>query len=127
MVDALIEWTKKDKVIHLIVEVKSVIDNVERLLLDYPQLRDSDLKVIWTYWYKFDGAIKDNCISKEDFMKATDPETIKRACRKCREINPDLSGSQTVTDARRRIESRLRVELKKTDEYNYRGLLERSK
>ena len=73
---------------------------VKQLLIDKPHLRDSDNKLIATYWYMElkQKKIDPNNINALEFMqmfadsKLTNIKTIERMRRKLQEENPELRG-----------------------------------
>ena len=93
-------------------EIRAVRPRVYFLLQTYPGIRESDRKLIWEYWETFDKIV----YSREDtgkphdyvdvidyvgFMKATSPETIRRAAAKMRELFPELRGTRDVQSRRK--------------------------
>lgn len=83
-------------------------DLVKELLTDYPELRDSDKKLIWevwerlslTYWMSITDQV---CITKEDFMNAPSTESIRRCRQKIQETHPELRGTEKIQRARKAI------------------------
>lgn len=76
------------------------------LLQTYPDLRESDRKLIWHYWWRWDSIgfrASDGVdrITFSEFLKATNPETIRRAAAKIRELFPELRGSNYVQRGRK--------------------------
>lgn len=66
-------------------------DLVKKLLTEYPELRNSDKKLIWKVW-EVQGVAK-TYITKQDFMeKAELSETIRRARQLVMEEHPELKG-----------------------------------
>ena len=87
-------------------EIRAVRPRVYHLLKTYPDLRESDRRLIWHYWGIFDKVIEKiefpmEHISYDGFFRATNPETIRRAAAKMRELFPELRGSKDVQDSRR--------------------------
>lgn len=77
-----------------------IYDRVYNLLRDYPQLRDSDKKLMWTVWYK-ESRGNGEYITKDEFMKCTSAESITRARRKVVELHPELKGTREVERERK--------------------------
>lgn len=72
---------------------------VKQLLMKYPELRNSDKKLLWRVW-EWQGIAK-NVISKESFLfRAETPESITRARRKVQEEFPELQATQGIKEAR---------------------------
>ncbi len=75
-------------------------DEVKQLLIDKPHLRDSDNKLIATYWFNElkEKQIDPNKINGLEFMqmfannKLTNIKTIERMRRKLQEEDPELRG-----------------------------------
>lgn len=75
-------------------------DEVKQLLIDKPHLRDSDNKLIATYWFNElkEKQIDPNKINGLEFMqmfannKLTNIKTIERMRRKLQEECPELRG-----------------------------------
>ena len=78
-----------------------VYDKVKSLLQDYPDLRDSDKRLIWVFikGYPFDFSP----MSYEQFNGATEPETITRCRRKIQERFPELRSSKEIQAARSEV------------------------
>lgn len=83
--------------------MKSIYDLVYELLRDYPALRDSDKKLIWSVWIR-EGKVVGGKISMEDFLKASVEESITRARRKVQEEHPELAASPIVEAMRKEKE-----------------------
>lgn len=80
-------------------------DLVKELLTKYPELRDSDKKLLWNVWGK-KGHLSVNdfgntAITKESFLKSVSAESITRARRKVQEQHPELRASKAVEDSRK--------------------------
>lgn len=75
-------------------------DTVLELLINHPELRDSDKKLIWRVW-EIEAGKRLALISLEYYMGLTTPESITRCRRKIQELRPALQGSEFVTNARR--------------------------
>ena len=81
-------------------------DLIKNLLTDYPELRDSDKKLIWEVWSKLDfindddGSYDGELITYQNFVDAPSTETIRRCRQKIQELNPELRGSQKIRKAR---------------------------
>lgn len=79
-------------------------DTVKQLLTVYPQLRNSDKKLLWAVW-TMKGLVKVNLegvksISRESFYKAPSSESVTRARRKIQEEFPHLQATQEVQESR---------------------------
>jgi hypothetical protein len=53
-------------------------DLVNKILLDNPECRDSDKKLIWEVWKQYNLIDFDGWITEESFMKAPSPESCRR-------------------------------------------------
>ena len=77
-------------------------DLIKELLTDYPELRDSDKKLMWRVWNELGFILRDgrewipDFINKDDFMKAPSTETIRRCRQKIQELHPELRSSKEV-------------------------------
>ena len=83
-------------------------DVVKQMLEEYPQLRDSDRKLIWNLWHKkgiLEGEGKKTTISFENFMTAPHPESIRRVRQKIQEQHPHLKATLEVDEIKREIEA----------------------
>lgn len=76
-----------------------VTANVEKLLIEYSETRDDDLRLVATYYYKFhQNLINDK--TALDFVKAIaqgrviSSDLITRTRRKLQEHNPELRGKK---------------------------------
>lgn len=78
-------------------------DKVKQLLEFYPELRDSDKKLVWQIWKDTDKTFNES-ISYYDFMRAESPMTISRARRKVVEDHPELASSKGVQRYKDEIE-----------------------
>lgn len=80
-----------------------IYDLVKNLLEDYPKLRNSDKKLIWTVWYRM-GFNNGEVMTKEQFISPDLPpiESITRARRKVVENHPELEADDPVEKARRK-------------------------
>jgi hypothetical protein len=78
-------------------------DLIKNLLTKYPELRDSDKKLIWAVWQEqgLVGGEPVDYISYDNFMKAENMETIRRTRQKLQETFCDLRGSLPVQKIRR--------------------------
>jgi uncharacterized pyridoxal phosphate-containing UPF0001 family protein len=80
-----------------------VYDQVKDLLTQYPELRDSDKKLLWIVWHKL-GLLQrteaTNFITYPNYMKAPSSESITRARRKVQELHPELGASVAVAQER---------------------------
>jgi len=75
-----------------------VYDKVKQLLADFPELRDSDKKLMFAVW-KDQGVVTDfgygelGMTNRNFFSKAIEPETIRRCRQKVQELNEELRGT----------------------------------
>jgi hypothetical protein len=77
-------------------KINKVYDQVKEILVDRSECRDSDKKLLWTYW-KRTGLITDQgTISYDSYLNATSSETITRSRRKIQELHPELRSSKQV-------------------------------
>ena len=74
-------------------------DKIKKLLIEYPELRNSDKKLLWCVW-NMSGFVIENNISRENFYRANSAESITRARRKVQELHPELGGNREVRIAR---------------------------
>lgn len=80
--------------------MKNLYDRVKDLLVKYPELRNSDKKLLWAVWSvsgitkTTKGGIK--FITKESFYSAPSSESITRARRKVQENHPELESTAQV-------------------------------
>lgn len=72
---------------------------IKQLLIDYPELRDSDKKLIWYVWIENGNAHYEH-ITKNDFMEAPSTESIRRCRQKIQEQHEELRGTPKVRKAR---------------------------
>ena len=80
-----------------------IYDLVKELLTDYPELRDSDKKLIWKVWFNLGLVVfgdQPMFIRFDNFMKAPSTESIRRCRQKIQEHFPELRGSKAVQKAR---------------------------
>lgn len=75
-------------------------DKVRQLLVEEPELRSSDKKLIWRMW-ESRGLVFQGKIDKESFMKAPSSGSITRARRKIQENDPHLRADKNVERERR--------------------------
>lgn len=76
-----------------------IYDLVKELLVKYPELRDSDKKLIWNVW-GHQGLVWSGSVVKEDYMRGFSPESITRCRRKLQEQYPELQSSKRVQEFR---------------------------
>lgn len=74
-------------------------DKVKDLLVKYPQLRDSDKRLIWAIW-TVSNKTSFGSITKDSFYSANSSESITRARRKVQELNPELRPTKLVQETR---------------------------
>ena len=82
-----------------------IYDLVLSLLIQSTELRNDDRRLIWNVWFRQNlvSADDDNnsFITKESFMKAANPESIRRCRQKIQEDNEFLRATAPVEKARR--------------------------
>ena len=79
---------------------------VEHLLEEFPELRDSDRKLVWKVWCDENSVdkaqwIAEGLIYMHSFLKATGYDTISRARRMVQADRIDLRGSKWVQKQRK--------------------------
>lgn len=82
-------------------------DVVLNILTEYPELRNSDKKLLWAVWHS-KGLISGlpNSITRDCFYSAPSSESVTRARRKVQELHPDLGAtSEKVKSLRRQKEN----------------------
>lgn len=57
--------------------MKTLKELVNEILIDYPETRDSDKKLIWSVW-RYKGLTAGDMIDRADFLNAPSPESIRR-------------------------------------------------
>ena len=78
----------------------SVMDEVEKMLLMYPSLRDNDERLMANIWYKFIGdntltyTSGFNVLSMLSKGKLPSYESVSRCRRKIQELKPKLRGEK---------------------------------
>lgn len=82
---------------------KKTYDLIKELLTDYPELRDSDRKLQWEVWDHEGFTDSGVLITKSSYMKATDPETIRRTRQKLQQLHPELGSNEKVRKFRKSI------------------------
>jgi len=81
-------------------KIFSVMDEVEKMLLLYPGLRDNDERLMANLWYKFIGddtltyTSGFNVLSMLSKGKLPSYESISRCRRKIQELKPKLRGEK---------------------------------
>ena len=96
---------------------KTTKDKVKSLLVQFPHLRDSDERLIATYWMKEAGS-KDalDSMSATQFLlnfvsgAYTEPDSITRMRRKVQEENEELRGKSYYK--RQKLETNVRSEIR---------------
>lgn len=69
-----------------------IYDLIKKLLTEYPELRNSDKRLIWKVWET--QGLANTYITKQDFLdKAELPESIRRARQLVVAQHPELKGS----------------------------------
>ena len=84
---------------------KKLYEVVKDLLEKKPFLRDSDKNLIWEL-YISEGFIKNDSITKEDFLNAPHMESIRRVRQKIQEEHPELQSSPEVLEAKKKKEKK---------------------
>ena len=76
---------------------------IKQLLIDRPELRDSDKKLLWAVWEK-EGHVFAGRLSYGDWISPslTSAETVTRTRRKLQETIPSLRASIPIQNLRRR-------------------------
>jgi len=73
---------------------------IKGLLESDRKYRNSYKELFWKLW-EDDGAVVDNCITRERFfMLATKPETLRRKCQMVRHSHPELKADKAVQELR---------------------------
>jgi hypothetical protein len=74
---------------------------IKQLLIECPELRNSDKKLLWRVWQR-EGKVIANQLSYEAFLSTslTSAETITRCRRKIQELNPELQSNKVVQQLR---------------------------
>lgn len=73
---------------------------IKSLLESDKKYRNSYKELFWKLW-EDDGAVVDNCITRERFfMLATKPETLRRKCQMVRHSHPELKADKAVQGLR---------------------------
>ena len=80
-------------------------DKVKDLMTQNPKLRDSDRLLIWNVW-ETEGFVKNDSITKEDFLNAPHMESIRRVRQKIQEEHPELQSSPEVLEAKKKKEKK---------------------
>lgn len=79
-----------------------VYNTVKRLLIEQPELRDSDKALAWEVWKKqgviFTAPSGAQIMTFDSFKKAKSTETIRRTRQKIQETIPALRASQPVQE-----------------------------
>ena len=73
-------------------------DYIKNLLTDFPELRDSDRKLIWRVWGK------DKYITYQEFIDAPSPETVRRCRQMVQANNPELRSSKYIQEQKDKVE-----------------------
>ena len=76
-----------------------VYDKVKDLLIKYPELRNSDKKLLWAIW-TVSGLTENGVISKEKFYDASASESITRARRMVQVDFPLLQATKEIQEKR---------------------------
>ena len=96
-------------------------ETILHILLDYPETRDSDKKLIWEVYRKhnlicLNPLDTEPYIYREDFMKAPSPESIRR-CRQALQRSDLLTGSKLIQPTKEIKEKRVKLSKSKGFEY----------
>ena len=90
---------------------KTIRQKVKELLILYPDLRNSDKKLVWTYWNIHNECINDSTLYEDDFIsQVTDYTSICRQARLLRSKYPEFKGSAEVQRQRAERENEYRDE-----------------
>ena len=83
-----------------------IYDLVKQLLTDYPELRDSDKKLIWEVWDQLElvDEFGFQHITYDNFMKAPSTESIRRARQLIQARHPELQATKRVRSYRHQKE-----------------------
>ena len=79
-------------------------DLIKSLLEANPLYRNSGRDLIWRIW-ESEGSAKGQWISKDKFLHAKNPESIRRARQKVQENNPHLNAIGVVAIRRKQKEA----------------------
>ena len=77
---------------NLYLKIKSLLEENRLYRNSYAELR-------WRIW-EDEGSVVNNFMTKTQYLKATDAETIRRTCQKCVEAHPELDADDAVKDRR---------------------------
>ncbi len=77
-------------------ELRTIKQRVENIMVQIPETRGSDKLLQLYYWGHYDG-VK---INKQDFMKCTDSESIRRSRQKVQSERNDLDPVEEVKHGR---------------------------
>jgi hypothetical protein len=80
-------------------------DHIKELLISYPELQNSDKKLLWKVWEK-EGFVAFGRLDYGNFLspRLTTPESVTRCRRKIQELNPTLRGTSFVQKRRKEKE-----------------------
>jgi hypothetical protein len=91
---------------------KSIRQNVEAIMREYPDTRNDDKLLILTYWNLFDKIVKDQMVSPIDVLdKATSTESIRRSRQLIQEEGKYPATDETVI-GRRNKEKKMKEAIK---------------
>jgi len=84
-------------------------DKIKNILENYPDTRNSDKKLIWKFW-EIEGSLDfgdayGEFIKECEFLKATSPESIRRARQKIQQLHPELGPTSDQVRKRRGIKA----------------------
>jgi len=99
--------------------MKTLKDTIYDILLNQPETRDSDKKLIWEVWNELrliDDGEYEGVIHIDDFMKAPSPESIRR-CRQALQRTDLLSGEKLIQPTKEIKEKRVKLAKSKGFEY----------
>lgn len=81
-----------------------IYDLIKDLLIENPDLRNSDRKLIWRVWEHLGHTTEGVNLTYFEFIKAPSTETIRRCRQKIQELNPELQATARVRKERKVIE-----------------------
>lgn len=78
-------------------------DKIKKLLIENPDYRSSDQRLMWRVWE--DEGCATEVMSKHSFLGATTPESITRARRMIQQNHPELQATKRVQNYRKDIQN----------------------
>jgi len=84
---------------------RKLYDEIKNILTAFPETRDSDKKLIWTFWSENGYINSYSGISRTSFMDSPSTESIRRCRQKIQQLHLNLRPmSENVKKARHSIE-----------------------